>query len=207
MRKLFLPGFGASGRLYARGLGEGWAALEPPPFRASRGSLGFHRERVLREIARDDRPVWLAGHSMGAALAVLTAAAEPERVARLTLVSPAGLPLRKPIAASLGRFAAQVAQGRYELSEMRQVAGALRSPRAALRLAQAVRRLDVSRELGAVRAAGIPAEVVSCASDTLVTPAHSRAIARLLGADYHELELEGGHMWMLTAWPAFSRLF
>jgi homoserine acetyltransferase len=72
---------------------------------------------------------------------------------------------------------------------------------------QAVRRFDVSSELRAVRAAGIQAEVIACASDTLVTPAHSRAIARLLGADYRELALDGGHMWMLTAWPAFSRLF
>jgi Asp/Glu/hydantoin racemase len=45
-----------------------------------------------------------------------------------------------------------------------------------------------------VRATGIQAELIACASDTLVTPAHSRAIARLLGADYRELELDGGHM-------------
>jgi homoserine acetyltransferase len=76
-----------------------------------------------------------------------------------------------------------------------------------LRLAQAVRRLDLTREMRGLRRAGIPIEVVGCTSDSLVTPAHCRSVAELLGADYRELALGGGHMWMLTAWPAFAGLF
>jgi hypothetical protein len=58
-----------------------------------------------------------------------------------------------------------------------------------------------------VLASGLPTEVVACTTDALVTPAHRRTAATLLGADYRELALDGGHMWMLTEWPSFSRLF
>lgn len=208
MRKLFLPGFGASGHLYSRGLGDDWRALEPPSFRATNGSLTAYRAWIGSELQRSDEPVWLAGHSMGGALAVLAAAAEPARVGRLTLVSPAGLPLRKPIAASIALFTAQVARGRYELREIRREVGhALRAPRATLRLARAVRGLDLTAEMGRVRANGIRTDVIACATDTLVTPAHCRAAADLLGANYRVVDLDGGHMWMLTSWPSFSRLF
>ena len=145
---------------------------------------------------------------MGGALAVLAAATEPDRVARLTLVSPAGLPLTKPIPASLARFAVQVAGRRYGVAEIaREIGQGLVAPRAALKLAQAVRRLDLTREMRGLRAAGIPIEVVGCVSDSLVTPMHCRHVAELLGADYRELNLDGGHMWMLSAWPAFAGLF
>jgi pimeloyl-ACP methyl ester carboxylesterase len=208
MRKLFLPGFGASGRLYARGLGHGWQALDPPSFLATDGIFARYRRWLARELERSDEPVWLAGHSMGGALAVLAAASDPDRVARLTLVCPAGLPLRKPIRRSLTLFAGQVVRRRYDTRELRREVGqALGAPRAALRLARAVRALDLSSEMRNVRASGIPTEVVACATDTLVTPAHCRAAATLLGADYRELALDGGHMWMLTAWPSFTRLF
>jgi pimeloyl-ACP methyl ester carboxylesterase len=207
MRKLFLPGFGASAGFYRRGLVADWRALEPPSFRATNGVLAPLRGWLLAELHRSDEPVWLAGHSMGGALAVLAASSEPGRVSRLTLVSPAGLPLAKPIAASLARFAMQVAQGRYELLEVRRGLGqTFRAPRAALRLARTLRTLDLTREMERVRESGIRAEVVACASDTLVTPAHCRAAARLLGAEYRELELGGGHMWMLDSWPQFARL-
>ena len=70
-----------------------------------------------------------------------------------------------------------------------------------------MRRLDLTRELGALQEADLHVEVVGCATDSLVTPAHSRTMAELLGADYRELDVCGGHMWMLTAWPTFARLF
>jgi hypothetical protein len=101
-----------------------------------------------------------------------------------------------------------VARGQCELGEIgREIGQALRAPRPALRLARSIRELDLSRDLRAIRASGIQAEVVGCATDTLVTPAHCRVAADLLGAEYRELELDGGHMWMLTAWPSFAGLF
>jgi hypothetical protein len=50
------------------------------------------------------------------------------------------------------------------------------------------------------------AEVVACASDTLVTPLHCRRVAELLGGEYRELDLAGGHTWMLDSWPQLAQL-
>jgi hypothetical protein len=51
-----------------------------------------------------------------------------------------------------------------------------------------------------VRDAGIPTTVIGCTTDTLVTHGHCRRIASALAADYRELELPGGHVWMFTSW-------
>ncbi|HVC86072.1 MAG TPA: hypothetical protein VNC40_01450 [Gaiellaceae bacterium] len=72
-----------------------------------------------------------------------------------------------------------------------------RAPRSAYALAERVRALDLRRECARIRVAGIPATVVACVSDTLVTTDRSRALAEALGARYVELDLRGGHMWML----------
>jgi pimeloyl-ACP methyl ester carboxylesterase len=176
----------------------GWTALDPPSFRAARGTLGAYRAWLMRELGRHDQPVWLAGHSMGGALAVLAAAEQPERIARLTLISPAGLPLRKPMLSSLAEFTRQLASGGYARADgLAAIGGALAAPRAALRLAREVRALDLSHDMERVRSSGVPVDVVACSTDTLVTPSHCRRQAQLLGARYSLLPLLGGHMWML----------
>jgi homoserine acetyltransferase len=98
-----------------------------------------------------------------------------------------------------------VSLGRYPLAEVKgSLSLTLRSPRDAFRLAREVHDADLSQEMETVRAAGIPATVISCATDTLVTVRHCRSIADLLGAAYRELPLGGGHMWMLGAWPRLA---
>ena len=196
--RLFLPGWGAPAALYTPALPTSWHVLEPPSFAASGGSLGAYRDWLELELRRRG-PSRLAGHSMGGALAILAAAQTPELVERLVLISPAGLPLEKPIRKSLRDFARQVASGEYP---RRPAAAALlalaRAPRAALSLAGHVRRLDLRRECARVRAAGIPTTVIGCVTDTLVTADRTRALAEALGARYEELDLLGGHMWMLA---------
>jgi len=135
---------------------------------------------------------------MGAALSVAVAAEIPEQVGGLLLISPAGLPLTKPIRRSLADFAGQVVRGSYPLrSVLRGTANALAAPRSAAELARRVRALDLSVEMLRVRRNRIPTTVVACVTDTLVTIRHCRDAARLLGAEYRELDLPGGHMWML----------
>ena len=97
MSGLFVPGWGAPRALYGACLPDGWEALEPPSFRATRGDLATYRSWLRDEIRRRERPVAIAGHSMGAVLAVYAALDEPGAVERLVLISPAGLPLSKPI--------------------------------------------------------------------------------------------------------------
>ena len=203
---LFLPGWGAPAALYEPGLPHAWRALEPPSFASSRGSLEAYRRWLGIELSRAGRSP-LGGHSMGAALAILAAAESPELVERLVLVAPAGMPLQKAISASLVDFVRQVARGMYpRLAAARALAAVARAPRAALALAAEVRALDLRRECARVRAAGIPVLVVSCSTDTLVTNRHSLALADALGADHHELNLAGGHMWMLQARESFAHV-
>jgi pimeloyl-ACP methyl ester carboxylesterase len=136
---------------------------------------------------------------MGAALAILAAAERPAAIERLILVSPSGLPLRKPIHASLLTFLSQVAHGWYPPVELgRAVRGVLGEPRAALRLARTIHDLDLTPELEGLRAAGVASGVVGCSTDRLATPDHCRRIAALLGADYRELDARGGHIWTIV---------
>jgi len=149
--------------------------------------------------------VRLAGHSMGAALALLVAAERPEAVERLVLVAPAGLPLRKPFARILLTSLGQACRGLYPPGELvRIVLGVAVSPRCALRLARTVHGLDLTAELLRVRDAGVRSTVVACTSDELTPASHCRRLAELLGAAYRELDAPGGHVWMLAR-PALLR--
>lgn len=65
-----LPGFG----------------LSPPAGRST--SLESNRQVLDRFLATFDEPVWLVGNSMGGAISMMEAAANPGRVSRLVLVSP-----------------------------------------------------------------------------------------------------------------------
>ena len=194
---LFVPGFGAPARAYAPGLPAGWTALEPPAFRHVRGSFEAYRAWLRAEVAATHESVVLAGHSMGGALSMLAALDEPERVRGVVLFSPAGLPLTKPMRVSAAQFAGQVATRRFPARHSgTALAAVARAPRSALRVARAVRRLDLQREMRRFAVSGVPADVVGCTTDTLVTAGHCRQAAALLGARYRELPLEGGHMWM-----------
>jgi pimeloyl-ACP methyl ester carboxylesterase len=196
---LFVPGWGAPSRLYRRGLPPGWQVLDPPSFRQTRGDFEAYREWLRAAVAAQSEPVALAGHSMGGALAVLAALEQPEHVGRLILFSPAGLPLRRPIAAIALTGLRQVLRGSYPLGSVaRMFASKVAAPRATLRLARRVHRLDLTPALEQLGAQGIPCTVVSCTSDRLVTCSHCRRYAELLAAEYVELEAPDGHIWLIT---------
>ncbi|HKB20823.1 MAG TPA: alpha/beta hydrolase [Gaiellaceae bacterium] len=195
---LFLPGWGATAGLYDAGLPPGWAALDLPSFRQTHGRFFVYYTWLSKELDRRERPVALAGHSMGAALALLAAIERPELAVRLVLLSPAGLPLTKTMRASMATFVRQVVNGRYPLGHLRRVVARVASaPVSSLRLARSVHGLDVRPELGRFRAAR-SWTVVGCSTDTLTPPAHCRELADLLGADYREVDASDGHIWPIT---------
>ena len=90
MPRLFVPGFGALPSLYEPALADGWTVVESPSFRRA-ASLDSRLAALRRAVDRYAGPLTLAGHSMGAALAVGLAFEQPERIERLVLVAPAGL--------------------------------------------------------------------------------------------------------------------
>jgi pimeloyl-ACP methyl ester carboxylesterase len=144
---------------------------------------------------------------MGAALAIAVALRVPDRVSGLVLIAPAVLPLRKPVRDSLRELIIQLARGTHAFSDVAASTRDLaRAPRSATRLVRTLRRLDLSKQMARLKAHGTPAIVIGCTTDTLVTPAHCRHAARRLGAEYRELELEGGHVWMLDQPTALRAL-
>ena len=196
---VFLPGWGAPSSLYRAGVPDGWRVVELPGFRRSRGRLEPYLVCARDALAAEHAPVALAGHSMGAALAVVVARERPELVERLVLVSPAGLVLDRPIRASARAFAGQVLRGCYPAGALRRMAlNTLSAPRAALALARRVEALDLTAELEGLRVLGIPATVIACGGDRLTTCAHCRQLASALGARYRELDARDGHIWPVT---------
>jgi pimeloyl-ACP methyl ester carboxylesterase len=160
--------------------------------------LPAYRAWLVAEIA-DREPVALAGHSMGAALALLVAIDRPDLVERLILLSPAGLPLTKPIPASLATWARQVATGRFPLRHVgRSIVRAGLAPRSALRLGRFVHQLDLRPELEQFRANPVPCVVVGCTTDTMTPTSHCRELAELIGAEYGEVDAPDGHIWPVT---------
>jgi pimeloyl-ACP methyl ester carboxylesterase len=200
---LFLPGFGARASAYAPGLPSDWTAIEPPRFPSADG-LGFYLDWLGGELASRPGSVTLAGHSMGGALCTLAAGLWPERIRKIVLIGPAGLPLSKPMYRSAAQFGAQVVSGHFSVSEcVRSLRLVGASPASAFRLAVALRTLDLSAQMRALRDAATAATVIGCTTDTLVTPWHTRRSAELLGARYHEIPVDGGHMWMFGRWERF----
>ncbi len=197
-RSLFIPGWGAPARLYLRGLPDEWHALELPSFRKTRGELPAYRAWLLEEIAGRG-PVALAGHSMGAALSLLAAIDRPDLVERLILLSPAGLPLTKPIPSSLATWARQVVTGRFPLAQVgRSIIRTGFAPRSALRLGRFVHQLDLRPELEPFRANPVPCTVVGCTTDTMTPTSHCRELAAVIGAEYREVDAPDGHIWPVT---------
>lgn len=196
---LFLPGWGATASLYASGMPAGWEARELPSFRRARGELLVYRRWLEEELGRRAEPIALGGHSMGGALALLAAIARPELVARLVLVSPAGLPLTKTMRSSTATFVRQVAARRYRPGHLGRMLGRVAlSPVSAHRLARVVHDLDLRPELGSFDAERVPCTVVGSSTDTLTPPAHCRELATALGAEYREVDAPDGHIWPVT---------
>ena len=149
----------------------------------------------------------LAGHSMGAALAIL-AAADSAGAGRAARPDRAGGPAAGE--ADPGEPARLRAPGRdaattRAASPPRAVLAVARAPRARSRRS---RRTSASSTCAAsAPGSGPPASrrrSIGCVSDTLVTSGAARALAELLGARYEELDLRGGHMWMLADGERFA---
>jgi pimeloyl-ACP methyl ester carboxylesterase len=200
MQRLFVPGYGARAGVYRGAVPGSFDILEPPTFASTRGSIAAYRSWLAAECHSRRGPLLLAGHSFGAALAVLAALDRTLDVAGLVLVGPAGLPLSKPIPAMFWDFTRHAAAGWFPPGEARRsVRQFVSHPRFARRLGLDVRRLDLTAEFRQLRERQVPCVVVAASTDTLTTPGLCRRAARLCGGDYREVDAGGGHLWFLRA--------
>jgi pimeloyl-ACP methyl ester carboxylesterase len=203
--ELFVPGWGADASIYRAAVPAGWEILDPPSLTSSGATVEGYRAWLAAECrARHGRLV-LAGHSFGAALAVLAALDTDLFVERLVLVSPSVLPLSKPLPLMLWDFSRRACSGWFPPGAAgRAVRRVVRHPRLARRLGNEVRRLDLADELSALRDRGVPCRVVAASSDTLTPPDLCRTAAELCGGEYREIEASGGHLWFLRAPRLFA---
>jgi pyochelin biosynthesis protein PchC len=203
--RIFLPGLGARATSYEQGLPAGWNALQPPPPSVTGGRLDALVDWLAGELDRRPGPALLAGHSMGAALAIIFAARYPASAGGLILIAPAGLPLTKPVHQSVAALVRQLATGTHQMRDAAATAAELAvAPRSTVRLIRALRHLDLHAEMARIRRHGTPVTVIGCDSDTLTPPHHCRKAAELMGAGYEELHIDGGHVWMYGRWPVLA---
>lgn len=159
-RRLVLPDVIGFGRTRVRG--------KLPPIAEMADLLAGWMDRLALA------PVDLVGHSMGGQLSVHLAARHPERVRRLVLVDPAGIP-RPLTPRNLLRFAAEVAPPRRwgDPHFLPTIVGdaVLAGPRTLLRAIGHILRDDVRPLLPQVAA---PTLVVWGELDTIVPVEHAR---------------------------------
>jgi pimeloyl-ACP methyl ester carboxylesterase len=157
------------------------------------------------ELDQRQGPALLAGHSMGAALAIILAARYPASTSEMILIAPAGLPLTKPVHESAAALVRQLATGTHQLRDAAATAAETAlAPRNTVRLIRALRHLDLHPEMTRIRQQGTPVTVIGCDTDTLTPPHHCRRAAELMGATYEELHIGGGHVWMYGRWPSLA---
>jgi pyruvate dehydrogenase E2 component (dihydrolipoamide acetyltransferase) len=199
-----LPGHGGS----SKDVGGGTLAELAASLGAALGALGLER-------------VHLVGHSLGGAVAVTLAAAEPGRVASLTLVAPVGLgeeidtefidgfvaaesrrelrPLLERLFADPAVVTRQFAEDVAKTKRVDGVHEALRSI-AAASFAGGRQAVDVRDQLAGV---GVPVLAIWGSEDRIVPAAHAAA---LTGSARVEILAGAGHMPQMEAAGEVNRL-
>jgi carboxylesterase len=181
----YLGGYLAQRGFRAVGLRLPGHGIDPLALERSKAQdwIGEARARLLELPA--DKPAFLVGLSMGALIAAIVAAEQPERVAGLALCAPA-LRLRRPASAFLGvglgliggrRFIPKKPPALVDPKMRAQMPTIGRLPLAAA--AQFARVQVLARK--ALPAVTAPAMVVYSDSDGTVPPSAAREVSRLLG--------------------------
>ena len=187
-----------------------WRPLLPPLAREHSLHLvdlpGFGRLPRARPFVLDAAVEWLSGwfhaagvdsadvvgHSLGGLLSARLAARHPERVRRLVLVAPAGIPGRAPLALTTP-LAQTILSARPRFLALLLRDAARSGPVTIATAALALLTADLRAEAAAVTA---PTLVVVGRNDPLVPPAHGAELVRAL-PNAMLLELDTGHVPMV----------
>jgi pimeloyl-ACP methyl ester carboxylesterase len=118
----------------------------------------------------------LIGHSMGGALAMLLAAAQPDLVSRLILVNTAGLPIQQPVLRAFTRAGLSFSARQYANALNRSSSPRSQQALALWQAAEDVLACDLRDELGAI---DCPTTLIWGTGDPLL-PLHSAVILQRL---------------------------
>jgi pimeloyl-ACP methyl ester carboxylesterase len=224
---LFLHGWGLTPRSYAEGitrLAAGGVRVIAPALPGFGGSAGpplsgidlqaysTRMQRLLDEL-REDRPLFVAGHSFGGGVAIQLASDSPERVRSLTLVnSVGGAPGRRTgitdrswlrwMAGSLSELSPRELAAALPGMLRDFVPNAVRRPVTLALTARLALTVDLSEQARELVRRGLPVLFVWGDQDRLVLPG---ALAQIEGALPAEV-VRGRHGWLLTEPEEFATL-
>lgn len=192
-----LPGFGGTpdlpGRSFSLGGYAAWVA-------------------AFLDAVHVEEPVLVVGHSFGGGVAVKLAADHPDRVCSLVLVNSIGgsawkegRTVRSMAERPLWDWGLHFPSDVWPLPQATKVVPVIleealpnlvRNPRAVWRVAQLVRRADLTRELEGLKERALPVAVFWGRRDGIITRASFEALCRAVGCDGEVID--GGHSWLLA---------
>jgi pimeloyl-ACP methyl ester carboxylesterase len=166
-----------------------------------------------------DEPVVVIGHSLGGAVGTRFAHDFPDRVAHLVLMNALGASVwtdgpdrvrhlsERPLWHWAVSFSKDILVSDRAVPTVKAiaedcVANLLRNPLGLARAAGIARQVDLRRELGALREAGVPVTAVSSDGDLIVTRACFDELCRTLGV--RGRVVRGRHSWLLASPEEFA---
>lgn len=233
---VFLHGWGLGSRSYARALSElerlGWSVWAPalPGFGGTAElpeaefSLGGYARWVVAFLDAVGlvEPVAVMGHSFGGGVAITTACAAPERVARLVLINSIGgsawvrhgSAVRSMTERPLWDWGLHLPADVMPLRQLRRVVpvivgealpNALRNPRVFLRTAGLARKADLTAELQSLKEHRMPIVVLWGDSDRIITRESFESLCAAVGRA-ECVTVAGSHSWLVAEPGAFGEV-
>jgi pimeloyl-ACP methyl ester carboxylesterase len=214
---VFVHGWGLSGRAYraalerlvARGL-RVWAPTLPPHEAGGLAGYAGWLNAFCGAVGIDE-PVVLAGHSLGGAVAVQTAHDFSDRVRGLVLVNAIGGAM---VPRPFWNWGWRLPQELLPLRDATRVvplvldsaiANVLRHPRAAWHAAGVARVADLSAELAALEARGVPVVVLWSHDDAFITRDAFDSMCAALGSPV-TVTVAGNHAWLIADPDGFGEV-
>jgi len=201
-----LPGFGGTGDLASRAFSFAGYAAWVDAFLAAVGV---------------DEPVFLVGHSFGGGVAIKLAHDFPDRVRTLVLVNSvggstwtsAGSTVRSMAERPLWDWGLHFPSDILPIPQLRRVIpvmledalpNALRNPLALWKVAQLARKADLTEELEALKARGLPVVVLWGDKDQIIPRASFDALCTAIGSEGEIVH--GTHSWLLADPESFGEV-
>jgi pimeloyl-ACP methyl ester carboxylesterase len=201
-------------RVFAPALPEFGGSTGLPEDRSNLAGYAQWASAFLEAVGVDE-PALVVGHSFGGAVAARLAHDFPDRVAHLVLINSVGggawtddrTMAERPLWDWAVTFSRDILTGSRVRDTFRAIVedalpNFVHNPFGVWRVAGMARRVDVTKELAAIRAEGVPVTVVWSEDDLIVPTASFRAICRALGVDGHVVP--GRHSWLLADPGAFA---